>query len=96
MLLTARNIFIVNLAISDLLLCIFTMPLTMMDIITKFWILGPTMVKVSCTIFSSLKFEVSGGCLQVVGQFPDHLRLLCLFLNPVDRHGQVQVHPPAQ
>ena len=43
-LLTARNIFIANLAISDLLLCLFTMPLAMMDIITKFWVLGPRMV----------------------------------------------------
>jgi len=42
-LLTARNIFIVNLAISDLLLCSFTMPLTMLDIITKFWVQGPSM-----------------------------------------------------
>ena len=45
-LLTARNIFIANLAISDLLLCLFTMPLAMMDIITKFWVLGPRMVEI--------------------------------------------------
>lgn len=37
---TARNVFIINLAISDLLLCIFTMPFTLMDIATKFWPLG--------------------------------------------------------
>ena len=43
-LLTARNIFIANLAISDLLLCVFTMPLAMMDMVTKFWVLGPDMV----------------------------------------------------
>ena len=67
-----------------------------MDIVTKFWVLGPNMVKIILLFFSSLKFKVSGGCLQVVGQLPDHLRLLCLLLNPVDRHGQVQVHPAAQ
>lgn len=37
---TARNMFIVNLAISDLLLCLITMPLTLMEILTKYWPLG--------------------------------------------------------
>ena len=39
-LLTTRNIFIAILALSDLLLCTFTMPLTLMDIITKYWAFG--------------------------------------------------------
>ena len=42
--LTTRNIFIVNLALSDLLLCTFTMPLTLVDIITKYFPLGPDLV----------------------------------------------------
>ena len=33
--LTTRNIFIANLAISDILLCTFTMPLTLVDLLTK-------------------------------------------------------------
>ncbi|XP_047112083.1 neuropeptide F receptor-like [Schistocerca piceifrons] len=37
---TARNMFIVNLAVSDLLLCLVTMPLTLMEILTKYWPLG--------------------------------------------------------
>lgn len=37
---TARNMFIVNLAVSDLLLCLVTMPLTLMEILTKYWALG--------------------------------------------------------
>lgn len=37
---TARNMFIINLAISDLLLCVITMPLTLMEILTKYWPLG--------------------------------------------------------
>lgn len=37
---TPRNMFIVNLAISDLLLCTVTMPLTLMEILAKFWPLG--------------------------------------------------------
>ena len=37
---TARNMFILNLAISDLLLCLVTMPLTLMEILTRYWPLG--------------------------------------------------------
>lgn len=37
---TARNLFILNLAISDLLLCLVTMPLTLMEILTRYWPLG--------------------------------------------------------
>ncbi|CAD7085279.1 unnamed protein product [Hermetia illucens] len=36
----ARNMFILNLAVSDLLLCLVTMPLTLMEILTKYWPLG--------------------------------------------------------
>ncbi|CRK92098.1 CLUMA_CG005664, isoform A [Clunio marinus] len=36
------NIFIVNLAISDLLLCLVTMPLTLIEILSKYWPLGNT------------------------------------------------------
>ena len=35
-----RNIFILNIALSDLLLCLVTMPLTMMDLIHHYWPLG--------------------------------------------------------
>ena len=41
--LTTRNVFIANLAVSDLLLCTFTMPLTLLDLLTKYWPLGPDM-----------------------------------------------------
>jgi hypothetical protein len=42
--LTTRNIFIANLAVSDIFLCAFTMPLTLVDLITKYWTLGPDQV----------------------------------------------------
>ena len=41
---TPRNIFVINLAISDLLLCSFTIPFTLADSLTAFWELGPEMV----------------------------------------------------
>lgn len=37
---TPRNMFILNLAVSDFLLCTVTMPLTLMEILTKYWPLG--------------------------------------------------------
>ena len=41
---TPRNIFVINVAISDLLLCTFTIPFTLADSLTAFWELGPEMV----------------------------------------------------
>ena len=41
--LTSQNVFIANLALSDLLLCTVTMPLTLLDLLTKYWPLGPDM-----------------------------------------------------
>lgn len=37
---TARNVYIINLAISDLLLCLITMPFSLVEISVKFWPLG--------------------------------------------------------
>jgi neuropeptide Y receptor len=38
---TARNVFIVNLAVSDLMLCLITMPLTLVEILYQTWQVGP-------------------------------------------------------
>ena len=46
--LTSQNVFIANLALSDLLLCTLTMPLTLLDLLTKYWPLGPNMDTVRC------------------------------------------------
>ena len=40
MLKTTRNILIANLALSNIFLCLFTMPLTMLDLIHNYWPLG--------------------------------------------------------
>ncbi|XP_054165802.1 neuropeptide F receptor-like [Oppia nitens] len=42
---TSRNLFIINLAISDLLLCFFTIPFSLVEISVKFWPFGVTMCK---------------------------------------------------
>ena len=42
---TTRNIFIVNMAVSGVLLCSFTMPLTLVDLLYKYWALGTDQVQ---------------------------------------------------
>ena len=42
---TARNVFIVNLAISDLMLCLITMPLTLIEILFLTWQFGNNEVR---------------------------------------------------
>ncbi len=37
---TARNVFVVNLAVSDLMLCLITMPLTLIEILYLTWQFG--------------------------------------------------------
>ena len=43
--LTTRNVFIANLAVSDILLCSFTLPLTLVDLLNNYWTLGEHMVR---------------------------------------------------
>ncbi|XP_036234283.2 neuropeptide F receptor isoform X1 [Bactrocera oleae] len=50
---TARNLFILNLAISDLLLCVITMPITLLEILSKYWPFG--MLEVICKLVAMLQ-----------------------------------------
>ncbi|XP_022232699.2 neuropeptide F receptor isoform X3 [Drosophila obscura] len=56
---TARNLFILNLAISDLLLCLVTMPLTLVEILTKYWPLG------SCSVLCKIVAMLQALCIFV-------------------------------
>ena len=47
---TTRNILIANMALSDLLLCMFTMPLTMLDLIHNYWPLGEEQVLLTTNV----------------------------------------------
>ena len=47
---TPRNIFIINLAISDLILCLFTQPLNLYRLLSTQWHLGPFMCKLSAML----------------------------------------------
>ena len=44
-LLTTRNVLIANLAVTDLLLSTTAIPLTLLDVIYKYWPLGEDMVR---------------------------------------------------
>lgn len=50
---TARNVYIINLAISDLFLCLFTMPFSLVEIAYKFWPLGMFHTCVTFPLFLS-------------------------------------------
>ena len=53
---TARNLFLLNLAFSDLLLCLLTMPLTILEIVTQHWPLSETACKTAGTLQGSTVF----------------------------------------
>ncbi|XP_022671227.1 neuropeptide F receptor-like isoform X2 [Varroa jacobsoni] len=48
---TARNVYIINLAISDLILCLFTMPFTLVELILRYWPLGT----ITCKLVGGLE-----------------------------------------
>ncbi|RWS11319.1 neuropeptide F receptor-like protein [Dinothrombium tinctorium] len=48
---TPRNVFIINLAISDLILCLFTMPFSLVEITLKYWPLG----QLTCKLVAGLE-----------------------------------------
>ena len=50
---TVRNVFILNLAISDMLLCLITMPLTLAEVLSHYWPFGH--FPVLCKLFGTLQ-----------------------------------------
>ena len=53
---TARNLFPLNLALSDLLLCVLTMPLTLLEIVTQHWPLSASACKAAGTLQATAVF----------------------------------------
>jgi len=75
---TPRNAFVINLAVSDLLLCLVTIPLTLVEILNDHWPLGDSVV--SC--------KAAGG-LQAVSVFVSTISITVI---AVDRY-QLIVYP---
>ncbi|XP_065155464.1 neuropeptide F receptor isoform X2 [Atheta coriaria] len=75
---TPRNMFIVNLAISDMLLCTFTMPLTLMEILTVYFPLGNS--ELLCKLV---------GTMQATSTFVSTISIVAIAL---DRY-QVIIYP---
>ncbi|CAL8078084.1 unnamed protein product [Orchesella dallaii] len=67
---TPRNMFIINLAVSDLLLCVVTMPVTLMEIVTVYWPLGNHVYL--CKLF---------GCLQAISIFVSTISITAIALD---------------
>ncbi|XP_037077138.1 neuropeptide F receptor-like [Pollicipes pollicipes] len=79
---TARNMFILNLAVSDLLLCLVTSPLTLVEILSRYWPLGAG-TDFLCKLF---------GGLEAVSVFVSSMSITAIAL---DRY-QVIVYPTRQ
>jgi len=75
---TPRNAFVINLAVSDLLLCLVTIPLTLIEILNDHWPLGDSVV--SC--------KAAGG-FQAVSVFVSTISITAI---AVDRY-QLIVYP---
>ena len=53
---TITNVYVINLAVSDILMALFCMPLTIISLITVNWSLGDTMCKFQAILGVSLSF----------------------------------------
>ena len=91
--LTTRNVFIATLAVSDILLCSFCMPLTLVDILTNYWTLGQNMVW-NWSLKLKEVTEIPGDSLQVDRSDPVDVRLLLLLLDPAHRLWSLLLHRP--
>ncbi len=69
---TARNVFIVNLAVSDLMLCLITMPLTLVEILYMTW-----QVWRKNKISNSCKYQIPYKDIKIFERLFAHL--LCFF-----------------
>lgn len=60
-----RNLYIVNLAVADLLLCIVCMPFTLLSLLKRRWTLGPVMCKL-VPIIQGSNIMVSSGTITAI------------------------------
>lgn len=78
---TDRNVFIINLACSDLLLCIFTMPFSLVDIAFKHWQLGGAMCKLVAGLQATSIFV---SAISITAIALDRYRVI---VNPTQRQA---------
>ena len=55
---TARNVFIVNLAVSDLMLCLITMPLTLVEILYQTWQVSNFLLKLQAVSWAVFGYHL--------------------------------------
>ena len=93
MLKTTRNILIANLALSNIFLCLFTMPLTMLDLIHNYWPLGYG--QVSNRLYKSISHVFSifpGNPLPTEQLHPISFCILLLHLSGADSCRQIALY----
>nr|XP_027197463.1 neuropeptide F receptor-like [Dermatophagoides pteronyssinus] len=86
---TPQNLFIVNLAISDLLLCFFTIPFSLFEIATKFWPYGVTMCKLVQALEGTSIFV---STLSIIAIALDRYNVILRSVSP-DQHRRTTVVP---
>ncbi|KAH9515873.1 Neuropeptide Y receptor [Dermatophagoides farinae] len=86
---TSQNLFIVNLAISDLLLCFFTIPFSLFEIATKFWPYGVTMCKLVQALEGTSIFV---STLSIIAIALDRYNVILRSVSP-DQHRRTTVVP---
>lgn len=79
---TSRNLFIINLAISDLLLCFFTIPFSLVEISTKSWPYGIAMCKLVLALEATSIFV---STLSITAIALDRYQVILHSMNPVDQ-----------
>lgn len=62
---TARNLYIVNLTVSDISLCLICMPFTLVMILRRHWTLGPILCKL-VSLLQGTNIMVSVGTITVI------------------------------
>ena len=67
-LLTTRNVLIANLAVTDLLLSTTAIPLTLLDVIYKYWPLGEDMVRMNNVLLTHVS-HCRAGCARLSDVF---------------------------
>ena len=90
-LLTTRNVLIANLAVTDLLLSTTAIPLTLLDVIYKYWPLGEDMVRMNVFLLTHVSTLTAELAVQDYRMYSVHLSLPLQHQHLSHCSGQIQV-----
>ena len=93
---TTQNILIMNLAVSNMFLCIFTMPITLLDLIHSFWPLKNGQVYIIIKINSWINVISLGHFVPTVKWKSVSFCFLFIFLCGSNCYWQIQYYNKSQ